>query len=56
LPWSHHRLSSCLSTGLNQSAFTVSTSKFFNRIGQSATFIALCDHIIGRARSAAGAV
>jgi hypothetical protein len=34
LPWSHHRLSSCLSTGLNQSAFTVSTSKFFNRIGQ----------------------
>jgi hypothetical protein len=33
LPWSHHRISSCLSTGLNQWAFTVSTSAFFNRIG-----------------------
>jgi hypothetical protein len=33
LLWSHHRLSSCFSTGLNQRAFTVSTSKFFNRIG-----------------------
>ena len=33
LPWSHHRISSCLSTGLNQWAITVSTSAFFNRIG-----------------------
>jgi len=37
LPWSHHRLSSCFSTGLNQRAFTVSTSEFFNRIDQRAT-------------------
>src|SRR4029077_7419548 len=38
LPWSHHRLSSCLSTGLNQWTFTVSTSAFFNKIGPNAVF------------------
>ena len=37
LPWSHHRLSSCISTGLNQWTFTVSTSAFFNKIGQKQT-------------------
>jgi hypothetical protein len=37
LPWSHHRLSSCLSTGLNQWTFTVSTSAFFNKIGHEQT-------------------
>jgi hypothetical protein len=37
LPWSHHRLSSCLSTGLNQWTFTVSTSAFFNKIGTERT-------------------
>jgi hypothetical protein len=41
LPWSHHRLSSCLSTGLNQWTFTVSTSAFFNKIGQLRHFAAL---------------
>jgi hypothetical protein len=40
LPWSHHRLSSCLSTGLNQWTFTVSTSAFFNKIGQKRRFAA----------------
>src|SRR4029077_14062515 len=38
LPWSHHRLSSCLSTGLNQWTFTVSTSAFFNKIGHERRF------------------
>src|SRR5580704_2807129 len=37
LPWSHHRLSSCLSTGLNQWTFTVSTSALFNKIGPERT-------------------